>query len=149
MATTTLLLPYPVSLPSPSVRYLCQSLWSCYSTSYHTWRRRGDLLLATGQAYSVVPPTARHDMSLDVMPEPGWRGQIPTWFGTPCRIGRVTLWLPIQAGQTPYREFSLLVLLPRDDPEDAPPFIHLGAQFLVEYQAHVFLDGAPGRLVIP
>jgi hypothetical protein len=72
--------------------------------------------------------------------------------GIPCRIGRVTLWLPVQDYPHPYREFSLLVLLPRADLKDAPPFIYLGTQFLLEYQARLMIDASalnPGRLMIP
>jgi hypothetical protein len=50
------------------------------------------------------------------------------------------------------RSFSLLVLLPDQDLDDAPPLVHLGDQFLVEYQVQVALDGASpvrGQLVIP
>jgi hypothetical protein len=65
----------------------------------------------------------------------------------------VTLWLPIEENPGEFREFSLLVLLPKEDLEDAPPYIFLGAQFLLEYQAQVHLDCSaasnPGQLVIP
>ena len=153
MSTATLLNPLPVQFPSPTVRYLCRSWWTCHSTARHTWRTRCDALLATGHTLSVVPPTIRQNLDLVVMPVPGWRGQIPTWFGIPCRIGRATIWLPVQAGPIPYREFSLLVLLPTQDLEDAPPFIHVGTQFLLEYKAKVQLDCSSieglGRLVIP
>jgi len=52
-----------------------------------------------------------------------------------------------------YRQFSLLALFPRQTLEGAPRFIHLGTQFLREYQAQVALDcssmGSQGRLIIP
>jgi hypothetical protein len=153
MATTTVLNPHPVAYPSVAVRYLCRSWWSCYSTPRHTWRVRCDSLLATEQALSVVSPTTRASLDLVVTPVPGWRGQVPPWFGIPCRIGRVTLWLPVEDGPDLYRDLSLLVLLPREDLEDAPPFIYLGTQFLLEHRAQVFLDCSSatnqGRLIIP
>jgi len=87
-----------------------------------------------------------------VMPERGWKGQIPTWFGVPCRIGRVKMWLSVLEAELP-REFALLALLPRHDLEDAPPFVQLGTQFLLEYRAKLDLDcSSPtigGRLLIP
>jgi hypothetical protein len=53
----------------------------------------------------------------------------------------------------PQRAFPLLVLLPKRDLEDAPPFIHLGTQFLLEYKAALHLDCSatdqPGKLIIP
>jgi hypothetical protein len=69
---------------------------------------------------------------------------VPDWFGIPSRIGRVTVWLPVQEVVGSYRSFSILVLLPKDDLQDAPPFIHVGAQFLLEHQARVMLDGGSG-----
>jgi hypothetical protein len=39
-----------------------------------------------------------------------------------------------------FRNFSLLVLLPREELEGAPPFILLGTQFFLEYKARVLLD---------
>jgi hypothetical protein len=100
-----------------------------------------------------MPRTIRELLDIVITPVPGWRGQVPTWYGIPCRIGRVTLWLPIEENPGAYHQFSLLVLLPRDELEDAPPFVHLGTQFLLEYQAQVVLDSSSlsntGRLVIP
>jgi hypothetical protein len=83
-------------------------------------------------------------LDLDVNPVPGWKGMIPTWFGITCRIGRATLWLPVQENPGQLRSFSTLVLLPQLELTDAPPFVHLGTQFLIEHQAEVFLDGRPG-----
>jgi hypothetical protein len=153
MPITTLLHPYPARYPSPAVHYLCQSWWTCSSTSSHTWRNRCDSLLATGQMLSVIPATIRDTMEVVVEPVRGWKGRVPSWYGIACRIGRVTLWLPIEEEPGRYRELSLLGLLPKEDLEDAPPFILLGTQFLLEYQAQVVLDcsGAtnPGRLLLP
>lgn len=153
MSTTTLLEPYPVVYPSAAVHYLCKSLWSCYSTPKHTWRVRCDSLLATGQPLSVVPPTIRAHLDLVIAPVPGWKGHVPTWFGVGCRVGRVELWLPVEETPGQYRRFSLLALLPRHHLDDAPPFIHLGTQFLLEYRAHVRLDcssvGGQGLLDFP
>jgi hypothetical protein len=69
---------------------------------------------------------------------------VPSWFGINCRIGRATLWLPVQEIPGQFQSFSILVLLPQQDLTDAPPFVHLGAQLLLEHQAEVFLDGRPG-----
>src|SRR5260370_19681688 len=112
MPTTTLLSPPPLLLPSLSLRYLCPCWWTCHSTGRHTWRVRCDSLLATGQLLSVIPPTIRQNLDVAIKPARGWRGQIPTWFGIPCRIGRVAVWLPIEQGPELYREFSLLVTFP-------------------------------------
>jgi hypothetical protein len=153
MPTTTLLNPYPVQHPAPSAHYLCTAWWTCFSTPRQTWRNRSDILLATGQALSVIPVTIREMLDLVTTPAPGWRGRVPNWFGARCRIGRARLWLPITEEPGRFREFSLLALLPRDEPEDAPPFVHLGAQFLLEHRARLVLDcssaSRPGRLIIP
>jgi hypothetical protein len=109
-------------------------------------------LLATGHPLSVVPPSIQNLLDLVVNPVPGWRGITPTWFGVACRIGRATLWLPIQENPGAFRSFSLLALLPQQELPDAPPYVYLGAQFLLEHQVQVALDGASpvsGRLVIP
>jgi hypothetical protein len=153
MSTTTLLIPYPVRLRSPAVRYLCRSWWTCYSSAPHTWRDRCDSLLATGHPLSVIPPTTREALDIVVAPVSGWRGSVPAWFGIPCRIGRARIWLPIEENAGELREFEILVLLPKRELDEAPPFIHLGTQFLLEYHSQVVLDGSspttPGRLVIP
>ncbi|MCI0458967.1 MAG: hypothetical protein L0Z62_18570 [Gemmataceae bacterium] len=153
MATTTLLLAYPLQLPSPAVRSLCQSWWTCHSAGHHTWRNRCDALLATGQPLSVVPHSIREQLDLVIRPEPGWKGQVPAWYGIACRIGRVSLWLPIEENPGELRELALLTLLPKQDLEAAPPYIQLGTQFLIEYNAQLALDAstlhAGGQLVIP
>jgi hypothetical protein len=100
-----------------------------------------------------MPRTIRERLGIEILPVPGWKGQVPTWFGVPCRIGRVTIWLPLEDGPSLYRELPLLVLLPREDLEDAPPFIYLGMQFVLEHRAQVILDGTSpgnhGRLIVP
>ena len=153
MATTTPLVPYALPLPSPAVRYLFHSWWTCYSDGRHTWRNRCDALLATGQALSVIPPSIREQLDLVIRPAPGWKGQVPAWYGVACRIGRVSLWLPIEENPGELREYSLLTLLPRQDLEDAPPYVQVGTQFLLEYKARVELDSstvnAGGRLMLP
>jgi hypothetical protein len=123
------------------VRFLVVSWWTCVSTGTHTWRNRSDSLIAPGQPLSVIPPTARNILNLDVYPVPGWRGRIPSWYGIPCRIGRVILWLANEENPGQPRPFSLLALLPQQEPPDAPPFIQIGAQFLVEYRGQLLLDG--------
>jgi hypothetical protein len=40
------------------------------------------------------------------------------------------------------RSFSLVTLFPKQDVPDAPPFIQLGAQFLLEYRVQVVLNEA-------
>jgi hypothetical protein len=101
----------------------------------------------------VIPRAVFQFLDLAIAPERGWKGQVPTWFGIRCRIGRATLWLPIQEYPGQYRELSLLALLPRQDLEDAPPFILIGTQFLLEHEARIELDCSSvksrGRLVIP
>jgi hypothetical protein len=92
-------------------------------------------------------------LDVAIAPVRGWKGRIPTWHGIPCRIGRVKLWLAIEEGSGSYRKFSVLALLPQDEPPDSSTLIHLGTQFLLEYQAQVHLDCSSiqgrGRLVIP
>ena len=153
--TVTLLYPYPLRLPLPACRYLGEAWWTCRSTPRHTWRDQSDWLLATDQPLSVVGPQLRHDLDLEVRPEPRWTGAIPDWQGIPCRLGRVEMGLPVQGSQL-LRPFSLLVLLPRRTALHALPYIYLGLQFLLECRAKLALDcssGAPptlpGRLVIP
>jgi hypothetical protein len=153
--TTTVLRPSRLPAPSPIVHYFCESWWTCHTApgSKHHYRERLDSILSTSQGLSVIPPTVFERLDLVVLPERGWKGQVPTWFGIPCRIGRVTMWLAVQEAAGPYREFSLLALFPRHDLEDAPPFIYLGTQFLLEYRAELRLDcsspTAEGRLLIP
>jgi hypothetical protein len=152
MATTTALTPYPLALPVPVVRFLAVSWWTCSSAGTHTRRNRSDALLAPGQPLSVVPFTIRNNLDLEVYPVPGWRHRVPSWYGVSCRIGRVTLWLPIVENPGQLRSFSLLALLPQQDLPDAPPFIQLGAQFLIEYRVQALLDGenpSNSRLLIP
>jgi hypothetical protein len=153
MSTTTLLTPYAVLLPAPTVRFLCEAWWTCYSGARHTWRNRCDALLATGERLSVILPTTRRLLDIVVTPEAGWSGEVPSWYGVPCRLGRVALWLPVRENPGEYRPLSLLALLPKKDLEDAAPFVYLGAQFLVEHHVQVNLDcsstTAFGQLVIP
>jgi hypothetical protein len=95
----------------------------------------------------------QESLELVIQTAPGWKGQAMTWFGVSCRVGRVALWLPIEENPGEYREFALLALLPKHDVEDAPPYIHLGMQFLLEQKGQVFLDcstpAAEGRLALP
>lgn len=152
MATALLSL-YPLSFyPEATARFLGEAWWTCYSSSPHTWRQRSDVMVATGQPFSVISPTIRNLLDLEITPAPGWKGFPLTWFGVPCRIGRVTLWLPIQEAAGQLQPFSLLALLPQQDVLDAPPYIQLGAQFILEYRVQVILDttaAGSSRLVIP
>jgi hypothetical protein len=76
-----------------------------------------------------------------------------TWLGIPCHVGRVTMWLPSQETPGQMRPFSLVTLFPQQDVPDAPPFIQLRTQFLLEYNVQVVLNetgtGGGNRLVIP
>jgi hypothetical protein len=150
-----MLLPSRLPFPTPVVHYFCESWLTCHSTpsTRYTYRERIDALLATEQLLSVIPLPIRELIDVAISPARGWKGQVPTWFGIPCRVGRVKLWLPIEEGPGSHREFSLLVLLPEQELEDASPLIHLGTQFLLEYHADVHLDcsssAGQGRLVIP
>ncbi len=155
MSTTTYLIPSRFPLPSPAVHYFCESWLTCQSepSTRYTYRGRADSLLATEQLLSVIPLSVRQFLDVDILPERGWRGQVPAWFGIPCRIGRARLWLRTQAGSASHRDFSLLALLPEADLEDAPPLIYLGTQFLLEHQAKVILDcssqDSRGQLLVP
>jgi len=153
--TVTLLYSYPLSLVLQACRYLCEAWWTCRSTARHRWRDRSDFLLAKEQPLSVIQPQIRHDLDLEVRPEPRWTGAIPHWQGIPCRLGRVEMWLPVRGNQ-PLRSFLLLVLLPRRTAAHALPYVYLGAQFLVEFRTQLTLDCSSGRphamtgqLVIP
>ena len=148
----TLLSPYPLAFPSPSVQFHCETWWTCRSTRRHTWRARSDSLLATELPLSVLPPSIRDVLDVEITPVPGWRDSVPTWFGVKSSVGRVKIWLPVEATPRIYRNLSLLVLLPKDDLPDAPPFVHLGTQFLMEYQTQILLNCGPattGELHIP
>jgi hypothetical protein len=153
MSITVRLHPYPIRYPSPTLRFLCHSWWTCRSTPRHTWRRRCDCLLALGQPLSVIPWAIQQSLDLVIKPAPGWKGQVPTLFGVSCRIGRAALWLPVEENPGEYREFALLALFPKQDVEDAPPYVHLGMQFLLKQKGQVFLDcstpATEGRLVLP
>jgi hypothetical protein len=150
--STILLTHYPVPSLTPTTRFLVESWWTCYSSPPHTWRQRSDAILATGQPLSVIPHTARIGLDPLITPAPGWKGLALTWLGVPCQVGRVTLWLPIQEAPGQFHSFSLLALLPQQDVPDSPPFIQLGAQFLLEYHIQVVLNEiatGENRLVIP
>jgi hypothetical protein len=155
VATTTLFQPSLLPTPTPVAHYFCESWWACHTApgSRHQYRERLDSLLSPGQGLSVIPGTVFERLDLVTVPERGWRGQVPTWFGVPCRIGRVKLWLAVEGAPGTYREFSLLALFPRGDLDDAPPFVQLGTQFLLENRAKLHLDcSSPsrgGRLIIP
>jgi hypothetical protein len=63
------------------------------------------------------------------------------------------MWLPSQETPGQMRSFSVLTLFPKQDVPNAPPFIQLGVQFLLEYNVQVILNetgtGGGNRLVIP
>jgi hypothetical protein len=63
------------------------------------------------------------------------------------------MWLASQESPGQFRSFPLLTLFPQQDIPDAPPFIQLGMQFLLEYQVQVVLNetgtGGGNRLAIP
>jgi hypothetical protein len=94
-----------------------------------------------------MSPFTRHQLDAVVMPEPGWTGPVPDWQGIPCKIGRVEMWLFVEGNLAPH-SFSLLVLLPKREAPDAPPFVHLGVQFLLEYRARVRLDASSGSATV-
>ena len=148
--------PYPIRHPFPSLHFLCEAWWTCYSSGRHTWRRRSDAMLAVGQPISVIPRTAREQLDLVTASEPRWPDPVPDLLGVSCRIGRVSVWLPIEDQGGLLHRFSLLALLPRQDLPDAPPFILLGMQFLLERQALLEADCSAGlvtaatcRLILP
>jgi hypothetical protein len=153
--SVTILKPSLIPAPTPITHYLCESWWTCHTApgSRHRYRERLDCILSLTPGLAVIPPAVFERLDLIVRPERGWKGQTPTWFGVPCRIGRVSMWLAVQGTPGPYREFSVLAQLPRRDLEDAPPFISLGTQFLLEYQAELQLNcSSPreeGRLIFP
>lgn len=109
------LFPYPVSSPHPSTRFLCEAWWSCYSDPPHTWRLRSDVLVATGEPFSVVPPSIREPLNLEIKPPGFVPADEPSWRGIPCRFGRVSIWLPSADAPGKLEQFSLLTLLPEKD----------------------------------
>jgi hypothetical protein len=142
----------PFPYPTPTARFLAQAWWTCYSSPPYTWRQRSDASLATGELFSVIP-YIREKLDLEITPAPGWKRFALTWLGIPCHVGRVTMWLPSEETPGQKRSFSLLAMFPQQDVPDAPPFIQLGVQFLLEYQVQVVLNetgtGGGNRLVIP
>src|SRR5712692_7374819 len=110
MATTTIFKPSLLPVPAAVAHYVCESWWTCHtaSGSKHYYRERLDSMLASGQGLLVIPRTVLERLDLVIGPERAWKGQVPTWFGVPCRIGRVKLWLSLLEEAEPYREFSLL-----------------------------------------
>jgi hypothetical protein len=155
MPTTTIFKASRFSLPTPAVHYICQTWWSCShgAGSRYEYRERFDSLLSTAELLSVIRPSALKGIDLEIMPERGWRGHVLTWRGVPCRLGRVRVWLPIEEGPDVLRPLPLLALFPKEDVEDAPPFVQLGTQFLLEHKVQLTLDASSiqgeGRLVIP
>jgi hypothetical protein len=152
MAATTIFRPSPLPVPTKVAHYICESWWTCHTQSggKHYYRERLDSLLSLGEGLSVIPAAVLDRLDLVIGPVKGWKGQIPTWFGSPCKVGRVKLWLAILEEIGPYREFSLLALFPRKDIEDAPPFVQLGTQFLLEYRAEFHSSSkGEGKLLIP
>jgi hypothetical protein len=155
MPKTIALRPSLLPLPLPTSHYVCESWWTCHSApaSKHQYRERLDSILATSQGLSIIQPAVLERLDLVTTPERGWKGQVPTWYGIPGRVARVTIWLAIRDEPGTYQEFSLLALFPRRDLEDAPPFVHLGTQFLLEHTAAIHLDcsspAGEGRLVMP
>src|SRR5262245_44899629 len=146
MPRTVLLTRCSLPYPSAAAHFVAEAWWTCHSTRRHTWRARNDCLLATGEALTVVPPTIRANLALVVTPVRGLLAAVPSWFGVPCRIGQSTVWLAVQETACHCGPFPILVLLPQRDLPGAPPFVFLGAQFLLEHQAQVFLDPAnPGN----
>jgi hypothetical protein len=136
---------------------LGEAWWTCPSSKPgKTWRCRNDILVMIGQHFSVISPYVRRRIQMIETPDPTWQGPTPSWFGIACTVARVEMWLPNQSNLGLLEPFPLLVLLPQRDLPDAPPFVMLGAQFLMEYRVRVELDcalipGAPrcGQLMIP
>ena len=93
MPTTTVFVPSLFPLPAPAVHHVSQSWWTCHSgaSGCHRYRERFDTMLEPGLLLTVMPPTVTERFDLEIHPEPGWKGRIPSWFGIPCRLGRVTI----------------------------------------------------------
>ena len=139
------------AFPFPVLRYLCKAWWICWKRrGAGTRERRCDVRLGTGHDFSVIPRNVQRSLRAVVTPEPGWRGDVPTWFGIDCDIGRVEMRLPVQASLgVPYWRFPLLVLLPVRPSRYDPSYIWLGSQFLEEYRVEVRLGPTAGKLLIP
>jgi|GEM_PF-5535881 hypothetical protein len=153
MSTTLLSFSSLAYYPTLTARFCAEAWWTCYSSPPHTWRKRLDVVLATGEPFSVIVPAARNFLDLEIVSAPAWKGIWMTWLGIPCQVGRVTLWLPSHETPGQMRSFSLLALFPQQDVPDTPPFIQLGVQFLLEYNIQVVLNetgpGGGKRLLIP
>src|SRR5262249_2702674 len=124
--------------PFPFIRYHSEAWWVCWKRKGSgTRERRCDVRLTTGHDFSVIPYRVQKTLRAVVTPEPGWRGDVPTWFGIDCSVGRVEMRLPVQPSLgIPFWRFSVLALPDRASRRD-PPYILLGAQFLEEYQVQV------------
>lgn len=152
MSTTLLSLSSLAYYPTPTARHFAEAWWTCYSSAPHTWRLRSDVILSTGEPFSVILPRFRTLLDPVITPARGWKGFALTWLGVPCHVGRVTIWLPSEETPGQMRPFSLVTLFPKQDVPHAPPFIQLGVQFLLEYSVQVVLNDpttGDNRLVIP
>jgi hypothetical protein len=71
-----------------------------------------------------------------------WQGQTPpTWRGTACRVGRISLRLLNALQPDTLAHFPALVLLPDREPSGPrPEHLLLGSEFLIHYGFHLRID---------
>jgi hypothetical protein len=103
-------------------------------------------LLDTGAPLSVVPFAIHQSRDLAWQPVPGpWPTGFTTWFGVPCTVGAIEVWLPIP--QSPYLlgPFTFLAKFAQAKSPSIPgnyPVV-MGLNFLVDQRAEVALRCHP------
>lgn len=78
-------------------------------------------LLDTGAPLCVVPYFFQHTQQLAWQPLSGpWPAGFNTWFGVPCTIGRVEVWVPTQQPPFLHGPFSLIAKFAQTTPQGLP-----------------------------
>lgn len=135
--------------PARRVRRQQDPPLATYDLFIETYWHRPDLLplpkphhslLALEEPLSVIPACHTYlRETIGFAPEPAWHGPIPTWHSVPCRLCQAIIGLPNHAVHS-LRRFSILLLLPDEDPLDVRPFIYLGMQFFSQFRATITVD---------
>jgi hypothetical protein len=122
-------------------------------------RLRSDGRLATELFYSVIPRAVYEEVGMRVDNLSSTPNA--TWRGVACSTGRVRFGLIVEEWPRPPGEASdenrptlpceMQVLIPDEDPPDAPGGVLLGSSLLVGLQAQILLDylfPGSGRILI-
>lgn len=109
-------------------------------------------ILSTGDLYSVVFPF-EHKEDIAILSQEIPVSMTPTWIGIPCKVVQLRIGLQIQESAHP-RPLTMTALLPLDPdaiPDDVPPLLRIGAEFLYRNKAAINLPStaAEGNLLIP